>query len=382
MKRHLLLAPVLSFIIFASAPAQDFDSKNLQIHGFAAQAFLASDHNNYLGMNTSKGTGDWTEAALNVNDQVSNHLRVGIQLHYTRMGMFGSDVPTIDWALGDYTVNDMLGIRAGKVKIRWGLFNDTQDYDPGYLWSLLPESTYPIDWRSTSLADSGVELYGRFRLGKLGKLSYTGIWGYYTAGSNDAFNENITAAGFTVVSQPAGKSPAVDLRWETPLKGLTLGAATMYFDAYGTTTTGTITQPSTYWSNAFAAFERGRLYAAAQYTREPVENDYNITGGDSFGFKGDNRSWFVMGAYRVTDKLQLGAYYDHQTYPNWGNISDPANHNFDKVISARYELNENFYLKLEGHFIDGESAGLYAIDNPNGFQPTNNLAIAKLGFTF
>ena len=382
MKCNLLIASAFALLISSSAPAQDGLPQSLQIHGFATQSFLVSNHNNYLGMDTRQGTGDWTEAALNVNDQVSNRLRVGIQLHYTRLGVFGGDTPTIDWALGDYSVNDMLGIRAGKIKIRWGLFNDTQDYDPGYLWSLLPESTYGIDWRTTDLADNGIELRGRFKLGAAGKLNYAAIWGYYTTATNDGFNELARESGFTFVSEPAGKSPAIDLRWETPVKGLKLGISSMEFDSKGTTTVGTYTQPAAYWNTEYAEYDRGKFYAAVQYSRDLLHITYDTTGVGPFTFTVDTRSWFVMGAYRISNKLRMGAYYDHQTAPNLGDVSLPANHNYDKVVSARYDLNDNFYLKLEGHFINGEGAGLYTIDNPNGFQSANNLAVAKLGFTF
>jgi len=382
LKHRLLIAPFLALLISGSAPAQDLGSQNLQIHGFATQSFLASNHNNYLGMDTRKGTADWTEAAVNINDQVSDRFRVGIQFHYTRLGVFGGDTPTIDWALGDYSVNDKLGIRVGKVKLRWGLFNDTQDYDPGYLWSLLPESTYGIDWRTSNLASNGIELRGRFKLGAVGALNYNASYGYFHFAPNDGFNETIREQGFTFISMPGGKTPAVDLRWETPVRGLKAGVSAMAYAANGTTTVGTYNQRTAYWNTGYAEFSRGKLYAAAQYSRNLLFPGYNITGVGSYTFSVDNRAWFVMGAWRVTDKLQIGAYYDHQTYPSWGSTSLPANHNFDKVASARYDFNENFYLKVEGHFINGESSGLYTINNPNGLQSANNLATAKLGFTF
>ena len=149
MRRRILL---LLFVSGLASPLFGQDMSNIQIHGFATQAFLYSGSNNYLGMYTSQGSTGWTEAAINIVDQPADNLRIGIQLHYTRLGTFGGDEPSIDWAMGDYRVKRWLGIRAGKVKIRWGLYNDTQDADPGYLWSLLPESTYSIDDRATTLS--------------------------------------------------------------------------------------------------------------------------------------------------------------------------------------------------------------------------------------
>jgi hypothetical protein len=140
MNRRLFAVIAVAFAIATAASGQGFNTGNLQIHGFATQSFVRSNGNNYLGMDSSAGSTDWTEAAINVNDQVSDKLRVGAQFHLTRLGAFGGDLPSVDWALGDYSFKQWLGVRAGKVKIKWGLYNDTQDADPNYLWSLLPES--------------------------------------------------------------------------------------------------------------------------------------------------------------------------------------------------------------------------------------------------
>ncbi len=120
MNRVWICATVAALISVA-ASAQSIGDQNLQIHGFATQAFVFSTNNNYLGMDTSSGSTAWTEAAINVNDPVTSKLRAGIQLHYTRLGIFGGDGISVDWALGDYKVNRWIGIRAGKVKMRWGL---------------------------------------------------------------------------------------------------------------------------------------------------------------------------------------------------------------------------------------------------------------------
>jgi len=228
----------------ALAQSVSVGEQNLQIHGFATQGFLVSSENNYLGINTGSGSTAWTEAAINVNDEVTNRLRVGVQFHYTRLGAFGGDDPTVDWALGDFTINRWAGIRAGKVKMRWGLYNDTQDYDPGYMWSLLPEGIYGIDIRATDLSQNGVELYGVVPLMRnLGKMEYSAYYGDYTVASNDGIMESFKESGLAFTSPPGGKTPGFDLRWKTPLSGLKIGGSLMMYDAKGNLTNGTYVQP-------------------------------------------------------------------------------------------------------------------------------------------
>jgi hypothetical protein len=361
--------------------AQGLD--DVQIHGFATQAFLAGNNNNYLGMETRTGALSWTEAAVNISDQVKSNFRVGIQLHYTRLGIFGEDYPTVDWALGDFKVKDEFAIRAGRVKIRWGLFNDTQDYDPGYLWALLPESTYGVDIRATNLALNGVEFRGRFTAGpKMGKLTYNLGLGYYTYAANDGYMEGFRQMGYTFTGQPAGKTPTIDMRWETPVPGLMFGGSVMAYDASGTMTDGTYTLPTAYWVTGYGQYNHGKWYGAAQYARLVQYQIFTVTGLPPSIQGMDNRSFFAMLAYRFTGKFQAGAYYDQVTNPPGGDTSLPENYERSVVVSGRYDFNSNFYAKLEGNFISGNYAGFYAVDNPNGLRKTTALGVAKIGFTF
>jgi len=291
---------VLILILLGSVAGlgQGGDDVHLQIHGFATQAFAYSGANNYLGMNTAQGTTGWTEAAVNVNDQVNEKLRVGAQFHYTRLGNFGQEEPTVDWALGDYKASGLLGLRAGKVKIRWGLYNDTQDYDPGYLWALLPEPVYGIDIRSTNLSQLGVEVYGRLPIGeKFGTLSYSGYYGDYVYVSGEGEMEAFKESGLTFDSPPAGKTPGFDLRWMTPLTGLTVGGSLMMFDATANLAgeTGTYRQPLAFWPTYYAQYINRKLFLSYQYTKLVEYQTTAITGAGTSTSDSDTSAWYVMG---------------------------------------------------------------------------------------
>jgi hypothetical protein len=363
--------------------AQSLGDQNIQIHGFATQAYVVSDDNNYLGMDTRTGAPSWTEAAVNVNDQVSDKLRVGIQLHYTRLGAFGGDNLNVDWALGDYQANQWVGIRAGKVKIRWGLLNDTQDYDPGYLWSLLPESIYGIDIRATNLSQLGAELYGKLPLQrKFGRLNYSAYYGYYYYADNDGYRETMSQSGLVFDKMPGGKTPGLDVRWETPVRGLKAGGSLMIYNAKGNLTNGTYTAPYAYWPTGYAQYDFKKFFSSYQYAKLVSYQTATVSGSGPVTTGSDCRQWFAMGGYHLTEKFQAGAYYSKYTVPSAGDNSDPANHFKDWVVSGRYDFNSDFYGKIEGHFIDGNALGFYGLNNPNGLKPKTNVMVAKIGFTF
>src|ERR1700690_2954583 len=137
---HRLSRPMLLFLSLCTCVGTLYaqDLSGIVVHGFVSQGFLFSSNNNYLSMKSSDGSPQWTDAAVNISDSLGDNLHVGMQVHMYQLGEFGGSNLQVDWASGDYRVNDRFGIRAGKVKTVFGLFNDSQDVDAIFLWVLLP----------------------------------------------------------------------------------------------------------------------------------------------------------------------------------------------------------------------------------------------------
>src|SRR3954464_2878161 len=166
------LAAVALSLVSSGARAQD-DPNALQLHGFVSQGFIKTTRNNYLG-NTQRAQGsvDFTEVGLNVTKPLGDKLRVGLQLFAHDLGNLGNYAPQLDWYYLDYRFFDWLGLRAGKSKLPWGLYNETNDVDAGRVPVLLPQSIYPVTSRDSLFAQTGAELYGNGPLGAAGSLEY------------------------------------------------------------------------------------------------------------------------------------------------------------------------------------------------------------------
>ena len=147
--------PLLLLVCICAGSLYAQDLAGIEIHGFVTQGFLFSSNNNYLTMQSSGGSLQWTDGAVSVSDSLTDKLRVGIQLHMYQLGQLGGANVQVDWASGDYRFNDYFGVRAGKVKTVLGLFNDSQDVDAVFLWILLPQGAYPIDNKSVFLSHLG-----------------------------------------------------------------------------------------------------------------------------------------------------------------------------------------------------------------------------------
>jgi hypothetical protein len=377
----MLRRTILAFLFCTWAlglAAQDLE--NLQIHGFATQGFLFSSNNNYLTMRSSSGSLQWTEGAVSLNDTFSEKLRVGIQIHMYQMGQMGGPNVLVDWASGDYKINDQLGIRAGKIKVPLGLFNDSQDVDSLFLWTLLPQANYPDDNRDFDLAILGGEVYGGLSLGQRGRLHYRGYAGESRLDANGGYMRTLADYGLTFRDPPSGNAFGGDLRWETPRRGLTLGTSIESQRLDGAGPQGALHAVPTFMTAYYAEWTKGKWYVAGEYWRVPIVLSMQA-GTESASISIDQRSWYPMVSYQLTRKLQVGTYYSH--YINKaGDLSQPVNYSKDWALSGRYNFNSNFYAKVETHFLHGTGIGYYSETNPDGLKPNSVLLAARVGFTF
>lgn len=377
-------------LIPVGAFGADFGDLNVQVHGTLAQGALLSSYNNFLTAPTSQGTLQWTDAALNAGRDFTDRFRAGVQLHTYRLGELGRFKIQLDWAYGEYRFAEWLGIRAGKVKTRLGLFNDTQDIDALHLWSLLPQGVYPADNRSWTLAHTGGDVFGTFRLPRaLGRVSYQGYLGRRVVDPNGGYLKLAADEGFTI-REASGILYGGDLRWQTPVRGFTaggsLGLAGVHFDVNLPQFAVPLTFQSTSDTNTalYGEFDRGKFYAAGEFRRRIWNVVIPQLQAPLLSL--DSRAWYLMGAYRVHRIVQVGAYYSRVRYARMATSFVPyllGDAGTDWVLASRMDLNPHLYLKLEGHYMDGTpmAQGFYPSINPHPDRLTR-LLVARIGFTF
>src|SRR6266478_7614160 len=173
--RFVLAVSALALVASHPAAAAELslpgELGQLQVHGFISQGFLYTTDNNYLA-NSSRGSFEFTELGLNFTLPATDRLTLGLQIFSHALGPIGDYRATLDWYSLDYHWRDWLGIRAGRVKVPFGLYNDSSDIDSARTAILLPQSIYPASNRDFLLAQTGGELYGFKDLGAAGGLDY------------------------------------------------------------------------------------------------------------------------------------------------------------------------------------------------------------------
>lgn len=391
MKRVLAIA---AMTLAGSLPAlsQSLDDLNIQIHGYATQGFLYSSHNNFLTTTSSDGSPAWNEDVINLGAVPTDKLHIGIQARYFLLGNYGNTI-TLDWAQADYKVNDRFGVRVGKIKTPSGLFNETQDIDPSYMFALLPQGPYSIAARNSTLSVYGGQAYGVLDVHQFGKLEYRGFSGVRSITKDDGNFLAQREAGTTLPNGLSGTSLGAAIRWRTPLQGLLLGASdnhsakksapvvnTPTTGASQTTTNGTETITAFSQPMLFGKYERGRVMFAAEAYRSSAHQIVALTGKPATTNMNDNQSWYGMATFKITNSLTAGTYYMQDF--NVAVALGPKRFTKDWTISSRYDFNQFLYAKVEEHFVNGELVGYDTTLNSDGLKPTSKLTILKMGVSF
>lgn len=381
-------ALVVAFALVAfDARAEEDEPSSLQIHGFVSQGYIKTTKNNYLAPTArAQGSFDFTEVGLNFTKQFGDRLRVGMQIFAHDLGPLGNYAPQLDWYYVDYRWFDWLGIRAGKTKLPWGLYNESNDVDAGRVPILLPQSIYPVSSRESLFAQTGGELYGDVPLGAAGSLEYRAYGGTIFLNTADVSDQ---LKGFDVPYEAGGR-----LMWRSPIEGLQLGASAQFlrFDfEYSPTPeqamayqmagqlpadyNGTLhfKLPIKLWV-ASLEYQRERLLLSAEYSRSYVHYTTNLVLPEP---KIVNESGYLMASYQVTPWFTPGLYYsalfpDIHAKPKPGQSDNPrSSFQHDVAATFRYDITPNWLVKLEGHYMHG-TAGLNSALNDN--KPRDALA--------
>lgn len=349
--RSLVVALTLVALV-QSAHADELtpEESAVQIHGFVSQGALLSSDNNYL-VESERGSLEFTEAGIALSKQLDSRLRVGFQLFARDLGPTGNYSAKLDWFNLDYRWRDWLGIRAGRTKIPYGLYNEVVDIDAAHGVVLLPQSVYSITNRDFLLAQTGVELYGYRRIGSAGALDYRA----YLGSIHLALQDTPTVE---VVSVDVPYAAGGRLFWETPLEGVRIGASllTGHIEA-DLRQLGTPVSVVTKQKLFLASFEYtvDSLVFAAEIGRTFSNNALIFPGLPEMTSRQSSESGYLMAAYRLRSWIQPAAYYSLY-YPDREHREGRNGRQHDAAVSVRFDITPNWILKLEGHSMRGTAS--------------------------
>ena len=341
---------------------------SVETHAFVSQGFILTKSNNYLDQGTTQGSFQFSEVGVNLTKSITDRFRVGVQLFAQDLGPSGNYNIKADWFYLDYRFNNLLGIRVGRVKIPFGLYNDVVDIDSARTSVLLPQSVYPEENRNYLLAQTGGEVYGYASLGRAGGLDYHAYGGTIYADVSSSSGSPYSIQDFNVPYLVGGR-----VMWDSPIDGLRLGGSvqSLRLDATllansplpsGVLLSSNIQIPAVLWV-ASAEYTAENFQVAAEYSRWYVglnsSNPMFVPGTATV----TSERGYLLATYRTNRWLQVGGYYS-VLFPDVDDRNGRENVQHDVAATLRFDLNDHWLLKLEGHFMIG-TAGLDSTLNNN-----------------
>ncbi len=411
MKNALIfLIGGLAFI-FSIVPSIAGELGSTDIHGFISQGYLSSTTNDFS--EDSKDTSFvYSEVGLNFGKDLTDDLRLGLQLFAKEFADLSNNEIVFDWAYADYRFHEMLGMRFGMIKFPHGLYNEIRDIDMLRTSVFLPDGVYReasydlyvddvflslqgISSRDLYLSLQGTGLYGYIDLGAVGGFSYQMMYGTQNIeSSSDNSNRQLDYLSkitpFISVWNEGNFIGSTELQvdykyagnllWDTPLEGLRLGAS---LDNLKMSVSSKVSKDLAADLNGFempllnkgdsvnidynkienwvysVEYTWNNLLLMAEYLRTNKEYEIAIDASESNllieGAETDSTSkgWYVGGAYRFADWFELGGYYSESRYEDDKSITNFSVNFFtefdDICATARVDMNEFWTLKLEVH---------------------------------
>lgn len=388
------LAVVFGLALFTPGISRAF-FEDLYVSGFVSQGYYKTSEYDFILSNSTKGTSEFNEAAISVQANPIERLRIGIQLIATDAGDMGNNEIRVDWAFGDYRWRDWLGFRAGKIKMQMGFYNIGRDIDMLRTSIFLPQSVYSENWRDFAMAQEGISFYGNSEAGPVGSVEYEAYAGALNVPDPDhsywqrAFSSsaefdlavfNAMFGGDTLsydLQQIVGINPAFpwiaggSMIWNTPVEGLRFGAS-LITGEYEMTSKAlayvNIVDPNT-GALKSSTLESLDVRWAARYLLSFFSVEYSwrqfILAAETLRFEQEheiNQGTYIMLTWEPTPVYSLSGYVS-EFIPDIDNrdgknFEDPLRKDFtawqrEAVLSGRVNLTSNWLVKAEFHAVDG-----------------------------
>lgn len=358
-------------------------SRKVDIHGFVSEGGFLTTANEYIGA-SSHGSLKLAEVGLGISTELTDRLRVGAQLFARDFGTL-EDAPRFDWAFLDYRWKSWLGIRAGIIRMPFGLYNEYSDVDSARVPILLPQSVYSFRNRDILLSHRGFAVYGNRALGPAGGIEYQ-AW----LGTLDIPDNALVVNGGTVDRINTKYVTGAQAFWQAPLDGLRIGATALRASIDFEVTLAPATTAALIMAGRVPADYKGAVTLSVRPetlvigSAEYLHEAWSFAAEYARGFRHqrtslpaliptfdqDREAFYGMASYRPSAHLEVGGYYSvfhldaHDRHGRDPKYAEPfLAFQRDLAATVRIDVNDRWLWKLEAHLMDG-AADLEVAANP------------------
>jgi hypothetical protein len=372
--------------------------KDFQVHGFLSQGYILTTNNNLFGSSERGGSLDFTEIGVNASWVPRPNLQLAVQFLSRRAGEATENEPEFDFGLLDYTAvateERRLGVRLGRVRLPFGLYNDTRDVAFTRPSIFLPQSIYFERSRELAISVDGIMFYGEER-SAWGKLALElGPVLFRVAEENS----EIAILGRDFPGELDNRwSFAGRLTYSTPSEALRLAVTGLRLEADYNPRFPRLAFPKELGpgKNLFKPLIFSAQYNAeswsltGEYARRPIQQE-GFSPAFDFDFVGE--SYYIQGIYRIDPRWEMVLRYD----VFFANVDDrdgtkfeaatgrPSHLQFAKdwTVGVRYNITPSLMARAEYHNVYGGTVFLFPQDNPDESALNKKWDIFALLFSY
>ena len=360
----------------AAVRALDLLGGDFQLHGFASLTLVNTTDNNFFGRSDDRVSRDFTEVGANASWRLTSDVQLAAELLSHRAGGTDDGGVRLDYGLIDWTPlsreDGRAGIRLGRIKTAYGLYNKTRDVPFTRPSIILPQSIYFERTRNLTVSADGGEIYAE-RYGDAGSLFASFAYGQPQTDTDAA---KVALVGLQRPgSLDSNLAPDFQVFYE--------GSGGMYRLGFTATRLDLRYKPGFGDRLQAGRFTLTPLILSAQFNAEnwslTSEYAFRRTSVSDFGrffYNGtaDGRSYYLQGSYRLAPRwealLRYDAYYaDNHDRDGKGFAAATGMPGFtrfakDWTAGLRFDVTPQFMLRAEVHRVDG--TGFLAVqDNPS-----------------
>ncbi len=392
------------FFLIRPSSVYSYDIPEIHIHGFLSQGYFWSTENQYLG-DSEEGSFEFNEIGINFTSELFEDLRFGIQIFSRDMGEYGNNDLEVDWAFLDYHKKDWAGVRVGKIKMPYGLFNKERDADMLRIPVFLPQTVYPEGIREMLVAFQGIELYGSCSLNQMGDIDYEAFIGTLDIDDDSPFLTNMflyvaiqavaqgvdvgnyLPRGLNALQTDSTRIEGGKITWNTSISGFQAGWS--FLHGKSDVTVDGINFESNFSIDSIMVFsllyEKGDWLFVAEYAT--MDASVDVPGLKSYPV--ELEGYYAGVGYKASDIIELACYYG-EYYPipedkdgdlfKAAGLKDYYAWQKDLTFAVKFNINEYLASKFEVHFIDG--VGLCSLDNNPDADRNWMLFTGKISLSF
>lgn len=381
---------IVCLLVSTSANAWSL-TEDISVHGFITQSFFHSSDNNFYGHSDDGVSPGLTEIGLNISYQMTNDLSVLAQGLYRRAGDLDAGSVRLDFALLDYNLfnydKGQVGLRAGRIKYTYGLYNDTRDITFVNPSIFLPQGMYFDRSRDLLISADGFSLYAD-HTSQIGDFHLKFNFGL-PPGDSDEIRAAVLGTGARG-KMTAAPSTAMQLLYEINGGEYILGVShNLLRLEYEPIANDIFSAGSTdIHALAFSGQYNGESFTL---TGE-FSHRWNIFEG--YGSVPDittqTQTWYVQGSYKVIPELDLVLRYedvvmsiDDKDGSMFAALGLPSHLGYanDFMVGIRWDINPSWMLRAEYHRVNG-TAWLTVADNPNQTSLVGNWDLYALQLSY